>query len=70
MKKYNGPNEPLKVNPPVPRDDGRHYVPVTIEIERPGLSPIVLRVASDAFPTVDEADDFARELCRRWNRAL
>ena len=64
------PNEVLKINPPVPRDDGRFYVPVTMEIDRPGLSPIVLRVASDAFATVRDAEDFAQELCHRWNHQL
>jgi hypothetical protein len=59
--------EELQVGEPVSRDDGRFYVPVTILCDRLGLSPIVFRVASDAFPSVEDAQKFAQELVNRWN---
>jgi hypothetical protein len=58
----------LTVGHAVAREDGRHYVPVTItRSAKSDLSPIVLRVASDAFDTLDDAIEFANEVERRWN---
>lgn len=60
----------LIVGEPVARDDGRFYVPLHIERERPGLSNILLRVASDAFDTVEEAQAFASSLAVAWNSSI
>lgn len=49
---------------PVARDDGRFYVPVNRLHPRPGLSDTVLRIASDAFATVEEAQTFAAVTAR------
>ena len=57
----------LSVGEPVARDDGRFYVPVTVPCHREGLSPVVLRVASDAFDTLEAARYFAGVLVTRWN---
>jgi hypothetical protein len=60
----------LIVGEPVARDDGRFYVPLHIERERPGLSNIILRVASDAFETVEEAQAFGQSLAVAWNSTI
>lgn len=55
-------------DPPVARDDGRFYVPVRRVVAfGEGCSPIVLRVASDAFPEAREAEEFAKWVERRLN---
>ena len=60
-------HEQLLVGEPVARDDGRFYIPLYIERDHPGLSNILLRVASDAFETLDETKKFADHLARVWN---
>lgn len=60
-------NTTLMVEEPVARDDGRFYVPVTISPAEEGVSPIVLRVASDAFTDLNKAKQFANEVVARWN---
>lgn len=61
----------LQALPRVARDDGRFYVPV----ERCAIrvndtrSQTVLRVASDAFDTVEEAEAFAGAVAEAWNAA-
>ena len=57
------------VGTPVQREDGRAYVPISIARSAGGsLSNVVLRVASDAFDTLDEAIAMADEIATRWNR--
>lgn len=60
-------NTILLVGEPVERDDGRFYVPVTLSPAHEDLSPIVLRIASDAFPDLALAKEFAAEVAARWN---
>ena len=57
----------LIVGEPVARDDGRFYVPLHIDRARPGLSNILLRVASDAFETLEKGQAFANDLSKAWN---
>ena len=45
----------LRVGEPIPRDDGRFYIPLFKPEHEEGLSDIVLRVASDAFPDLEGA---------------
>lgn len=55
----------------VARDDGRFYVPVNradYRLSDP-RSATVLRVASDAFDTVEQAEDFAQAVVDAWNAA-
>lgn len=54
----------------VARDDGRFYVPVNrAEPVDAALSLTVLRVASDAFDTVEAAEEFADGVVEAWNAA-
>lgn len=65
----------LAVQEPVARDDGRFYVPVTWTHTRtegayyPLLSPVVLRIASDAFFDDRRPSRFAEALVATWNAA-
>jgi len=58
----------LACGEPVQRDDGRFYVPLQA-VERFGsnLSPTVMRVASDAFATKEDAVMVAKEITALWN---
>lgn len=53
----------------VARDDGRFYVPVNRAEPVEGLSPTVLRIASDAFGTIENAEAFADGVVSAWNTA-
>lgn len=61
------PDTRLRVEAKVMREDGRFYIPVSMSPPEPGVSPIVLRVASDAF--LNEIDPLllATEVAARWN---
>lgn len=55
----------------VPRDDGRFYVPVDRTMIRVNddRSQTVLRVASDAFDVLSDAEEFAQDIVDTWNAA-
>lgn len=59
----------LEVGEKTMRDDGRFYIPVTMTPPEPGMSPIVLRVASDAFTNDIDPLLLATEVASRWNAA-
>ncbi|USN14729.1 hypothetical protein DOMOVOI_02550 [Brevundimonas phage vB_BpoS-Domovoi] len=61
----------LAVGDKVARDDGRFYVPVSRTAIRLNdtRSMTVLRVASDAFDTVAQAEEFAHGVVDAWNAA-
>ena len=61
----------LQVGAKVARDDGRFYVPVHRTAFRyaDDRSLTVLRVASDAFDTVEQAEEFAQAVVAAWNAA-
>ncbi|UTC28867.1 hypothetical protein MARCHEWKA_03550 [Brevundimonas phage vB_BpoS-Marchewka] len=61
----------LAVGAKVARDDGRFYVPVSRTAIRlnDARSMTVLRVASDAFDTVAQAEEFAQGVVDAWNAA-
>lgn len=61
----------LQVGAKVARDDGRFYVPVLRCAFRyaDARSLTVLRVASDAFDTVEQAEEFAEGVVQAWNSA-
>ena len=60
----------LEAGAKVARDDGRFYVPVNRAEPLGGdLSPTVLRIASDAFDTVEAAEAFADGVVEAWNAA-
>lgn len=56
----------LRKGDPVEREDGRFYVPI-FHSEETRMSPIVCRVASDAFETLQQAVDFAEDLVNFYN---
>lgn len=60
----------LIVGDEVMREDGRFYIPI-LDVDAHdapgGISPIVTRVASDAFRDEAQAIAFAQELVGRWN---
>jgi len=58
----------LEVGEPVEREDGRFYIPIS-HMAPTELSPIVCRVASDAFPSVALAQFFAHNLVNIYNNA-
>jgi len=55
-------DERLTAAEPVQRDDGRYYIPICTTHPRQGKSEVVMRVASDAFHTMREAEQFADEI--------
>lgn len=57
----------LKVGEPIARADGKQYVPILRTVPEPPLSEIVARVASDGFPTIEEAIVFAEALAQSFN---
>ena len=58
----------LIVGEPVARDDGRFYVPVSRAEPLEGVpSQIVFRVASDAFPTLEDACAYAKMVASAIN---
>ena len=61
----------LQVGAKVARDDGRFYVPVMRCAFRYAdeRSLTVLRIASDAFDTVEQAEEFAQAVVDAWNAA-
>lgn len=61
----------LALGAKVARDDGRFYVPVHRTMIRlnDARSTTVLRVASDAFDTVEQAEAFADGVVCAWNAA-
>ncbi len=58
----------LVVGDPVEREDGRFYIPIS-HMAPTELSPIVCRVASDAFPSLGMAQFFAANLVSIYNNA-
>lgn len=58
----------LEVGEPVPREDGRFYIPLHRWPSEPNLSDTVLRVASDAFRTLEGAAAFGLVLATVYNR--
>lgn len=66
------PETKLQCAAPVPRDDGRCYIPLKRTAIRlnDARSMTVLRVASDAFDSVEQAEAFAAEVCTAYNASL
>jgi hypothetical protein len=60
----------FEVGPTVKRPDGRFYVPVTVDPAFWTGSATVLRVASDAFPSLKHAEAFAQFAARALNGAV
>lgn len=54
----------------VPCDNGHFQIPLRSLNHSQDLSAVVLKVASDAFSDVDEAEAFAELLATTWNARL